>query len=77
MINFSCTEIQLCYTNNTEMTAVRVDFIYLSCVNGNLSVLLSKFLTLVCISRTWRVFFFFTRWCTVTRKLQDALLGFN
>lgn len=22
-------------------------------------------------------FFFFTRWCTVTRKLQDALLGFN
>lgn len=21
--------------------------------------------------------FFFTRWCTVTRKLQDALLGFN
>lgn len=31
--------------------------LYLSCVNGNLSVLLSKFLTLVCISRTWRDFF--------------------
>lgn len=76
MINFSCTEMQLCYTNNTEMTAVRVDFIYLSCVNGNLSVLLSKFLTLVCISRTWRDFFFFSLVHCYT-KLQDALLGFN